>query len=245
MRKGLTVVLTGCCIALFCTLAPAAERVENKEAQKEYDTHEFPLVYFSDFSKSADEWKPMDPGAWDIIEDQGRKVFASLKDSNYKPEVRSPENIAILEEIVVTDFVIEAELKSTQENYGHRDMVIIFNYQDPSHYYYTHIAPAPDTDPHANSIFIVNGEPRKSIATRRNNGTAWKDDTYHRVKVERDTESGRIDVYFDDMETPILRAEDLTFTWGQVGVGSFDDTGNIASFKVWGNKKSMESKVDN
>ena len=77
---------------------------------------------------------------------------------------------------MVTDFVIEAELKSAQ-NYGHRDMVIIFNYRDPSHYYYTHIAPA-NTDPHANSIFIVNGT-RKSIATRRN-GTAWKDDTYRK-----------------------------------------------------------------
>jgi hypothetical protein len=33
-----------------------------------------------------------------------------------------------------------------------------------------------------------------------------------------------------------MTATDKTFTWGQVGVGSFDDTGNWADVKVWGVK---------
>jgi hypothetical protein len=45
---------------------------------------------------------------------------------------------------------------------------------------------------------------------------------------------GRIEVYFDDMKTPIMTARDKTFTWGQVGVGSFDDTGDWADLKVHG-----------
>lgn len=196
-----------------------------------------PLVYSSDFSQGADEWKPMDPSAWKVIEDEGQKVFASIKDSDYKPEVRSPENIAILKDLQVSDFVIEAKMKSTQPAYNHRDMCVIFGYQDPSHYYYTHIAPAPNTDMHANSIFIVNGEPRKSIADKRNNGTEWADNTYHTVVVVRDTASGSIKVYFDDMDNPIMEASDKSFDFGQVGVGAFDDIGNIASFKVWGKKK--------
>lgn len=29
------------------------------------------------------------------------------------------------------------------------------------------------------------------------------------------------------METPVMKANDKTFLWGQLGVASFDDTGNF------------------
>ena len=52
----------------------------------------------------------------------------------------------------------------------------------------------------------------------------------------RDVDSGKIDVFFDDMETPVMTAVDKTFTWGQVGIGSFDDTGNFDNVLVYGVK---------
>ena len=36
-----------------------------------------------------------------------------------------------------------------------------------------------------------------------------------------------------DMQKPVMTAVDKTFTWGQVGVGSFDDTGNWREVKDW------------
>jgi hypothetical protein len=33
-----------------------------------------------------------------------------------------------------------------------------------------------------------------------------------------------------------MTATDKTFAWGQVGVGSFDDTGNWTDVKVYGTK---------
>ena len=47
--------------------------------------------------------------------------------------------------------------------------------------------------------------------------------------------SGRIEIYYDDMKTPVMTATDKTFTWGQVGIGSFDDTGRFDNVYLFGN----------
>ena len=46
---------------------------------------------------------------------------------------------------------------------------------------------------------------------------------------------GKIEIYFDDMKAPIMTATDKTFTWGQVGIGSFDDSGNWKDISLRGN----------
>jgi hypothetical protein len=99
--------------------------------------------------------------------------------------------------------------------------------------YYVHFGKK--TDDHANQIFIVNNADRKKISTETTPGTNW-DDEWHHARIVRKLESGTIDVYFDDMEKPVMRAEDKTFTWGQVGIGSFDDTGNFDNLLVYGKK---------
>ena len=38
------------------------------------------------------------------------------------------------------------------------------------------------------------------------------------------------------MKTPVMTASDKTFVWGQVGIGSFDDTGNFDNLYLFGNK---------
>ena len=47
-------------------------------------------------------------------------------------------------------------------------------------------------------------------------------------------------VYFDDMERPVMRAKDKTFTWGRVGLGTFDDHGNFDEFKLRGERVERE-----
>jgi hypothetical protein len=196
-----------------------------------------PLLYKADFAKGSDDWQPTDSKAWKIIKDKGVPVYSLFKQSEYKAPVRSPINISLVKKLSVKSFVIEAVIRSTKDYYAHRDMCLFFGYQDASHFYYAHIAHAKNSDPHANSIFLVNGEPRVSIATKRNNGTQWKDGTYHTVRLIRDVETGSIQVFFDNLLTPIITAQDKTFTSGLVGIGSFDDIGNIKMFKVWGEKK--------
>ncbi len=71
------------------------------------------------------------------------------------------------------------------------------------------------------------------ISTRSTEGTPW-DDQWHRARILRNVESGEIQVFFDDMETPVMTAVDRNFTWGRVGVGSFDDTGVFDDFTLHG-----------
>ena len=81
---------------------------------------------------------------------------------------------------------------------------------------------------------IVDGAPRRPL-TENTRPVPW-DDGWHRVKLERDTTSGRIAVYFDDMDRPLMEASDRTFTTGQVGIGSFDDMNDFTNVKVYGKR---------
>jgi hypothetical protein len=49
--------------------------------------------------------------------------------------------------------------------------------------------------------------------------------------------TGRIAVYFAGDKVPVLSATDTTLTWGRVGVGSFDETGEFRKFQVTGTRK--------
>jgi hypothetical protein len=192
-----------------------------------------PLLFEDDFEKGAERWQPTDPAAWKVAKADAGHVYNQFQTSKYKPPHRSPLNIALVKDLKVGDFVLEAKVQSTGKDGPHRDMCLFFGYQDPAHFYYVHIAKK--TDDHANQIFIVNGADRKKISTKTTEGTPW-DDQWHRVKVVRRVEDGTIEIYFDDMKAPIMTAQDRTFAWGQVGLGSFDDSGNWDDVKVHGRR---------
>jgi hypothetical protein len=193
-----------------------------------------PLLYHDDFS-AADtaRWEPSDPKAWKLVEQNGNRVFNQFAQSQVETPVRSPFNRCVLKDVIVGDFVLDVKLQSTARDYPHRSLCLFFGYQDPAHMYYVHFGQK--TDDHANQVFIVNNEPRKKISTKTTAGTPW-DNEWHHARIVRRVESGEIAVYFDDMETPVMTAVDKTFTWGQVGIGSFDDTGNFDDVRVYGVK---------
>jgi hypothetical protein len=192
-----------------------------------------PLLFEDDFENGADRWQPTDAKAWKILEVDGRKVYNQFQKSNYNPPHRSPLNISLVKDVVVGDFDLTVKVQSTARDYGHRDVCLFLGYQDAKHFYYIHLAK--QADPHANQIFIVNDAPRTMITEKKSEGTAW-DDAWHSIKVVRRVADGTIEVYFDDMTTPHMAAKDKTFVWGQVGLGSFDDTANWDDFKLFGTK---------
>ena len=178
-----------------------------------------------------ERWEPTCDEGWSVSKDGERTVLDLGKDCDYKPEVRSPVRIAWIKDLNVGDFILDFEGRQTGREYGHRDMCLFFGKQDGSHFYYVHIASVADA--HANSIFLVNGEPRVSIAQERTDGTKWTQG-YHHIRVKRDVDSGSIEVFFDDMEKPAMRTVDKTFTSGTIGLGSFDDEGHFDNVKIWG-----------
>lgn len=193
-----------------------------------------PILLEEDFQNGAEHWEPTDAKAWKVKETDKGYVYSQFeKRSKYEPPHRSPYNISLLREVNVEDFVLDADVLSTHEDYGHRDVCLFFGYQNPSHFYYVHLGKK--TDDHANQIFIVNDAPRTKISTKTTPGTDW-DDQWHHVRIVRDTKSGSIQIFYDDMETPVMTASDKTFIWGRVGVGSFDDTSDWDNIKLRGTK---------
>lgn len=191
-----------------------------------------PLLAHEDFDGDASRWEPTDKAAWKVVKNEGRSFYSLIKKrSDYEPKVRSPYNYSLLRDVEVGDFVLDVDLKSTHEPYGHQDLCLFFGYQDASHFYYVHMGR--EADAHANSIFLVNDEPRVSIAQERTEGTDWSRG-WHRARIKRDVTRGTIEVYFDDMQKPIMKTTDKTFLRGRIGIGSFDDTGNFDAIRLWG-----------
>jgi hypothetical protein len=193
---------------------------------------ELPVLYQEDFEKGADHWQPLDAKQWQIKKTDKGQVFSQHeKKSEYKPPHRSPTNVALLKDVKAGDLELTAKVLSTHPDYGHRDAVIVFGYQDPAHFYYVHLGK--QADDHANQIFIVNDAARTKISLTSTSGTNW-DDKWHTVRVVRKPADGTIEIYFDDMTKPVMTAKDKTFAWGQIGVGTFDDTSDWDDIVVRG-----------
>ena len=200
----------------------------------------YTLAYEQKFETAAalQDFRFTDPTAWGFAKTNDISALALMKQSQYKPIVRSPVNIALIGDKVFGDFVLEADLIQTGKEYGHRDMCLFFGFQSPTNFYYTHIATA--ADPNAHNIFLVNNAPRKNFAKETTKGVNWGLGVWHKVRLERNIAAGSIKVYFDDMTKPIMVAEDKTFGTGQIGFGSFDDTGMVNNIRIW--SPSVEAK---
>lgn len=148
----------------------------------------------------------------------------------YRPAVRSPHCIALIDGREFGDFVFEVEAMQTGKDVPHRDLCFFFGVRDASNFYYVHIAKSADANAH--NVFRVADKPRTNIAEKTTAGVDWGVNQWHRIKIERELDSGAIRVYFDDMESPIMYATDKTHGWGMIGVGSFDDSGRFRNITV-------------
>lgn len=200
----------------------------------------FPLIFQDGFESGSSRWSTTDPPGENPVwmslslpkHGRANHVFRVTGPSAFQPPHRSPYSIAWLKDLSVTDFVMEVSLQSTNRAAGgHRDLCLFWGRQDASRFYYAHLGAK--ADPHACQIFVVDNAPRVKITTVEALGTPWTED-WHRVRVERTVRDGRMAVYFDDMEKPMMEARDKRFTWGLVGLGTFDDHGNFDEFVLRG-----------
>lgn len=190
------------------------------------------LVYQHDFEdQKIDRYQPTDPTAWTLLK-QGTNNVISLtkKQSDFAPRYRSPFNRNLIRDLKVGSFVMDLRFQSTIPDYDHRSLCLFFGYQDDSHLYYVHFGKK--ADQYANQVFIVNDAPRTKISTKTTAGTPWTEE-WHRARIVRNTESGEITVFFDDMKTPVMTATDKTFGEGLLGFGSFDDIGNFDDIRIY------------
>ena len=229
LRFGCLLLL---CLLLLCAPLSLFAQTAAEKSTAEKTSQDWPLVLKEDFEAGAGRWEPKDAAQWKEKKIAAGQVFSLFeKAGKYKPPHRSPVNISLLKEIVVGDFQFTAKVLSTHPDYGHRDSVIVFGYQDPAHFYYVHLANK--ADDHANQVFIVNNAARQKISLTTTAGTKW-DDQWHTLRVVRKVAAGTIEIYFDDMAKPVMTATDDTFKFGQLGIGSFDDTNDWDDIELRG-----------
>lgn len=219
-------------LVLFLTAFSPANAADAPSTEK--PASDLPIIYSQDFEDGGgSDFQARNPMAFKIVEQDGNRVMSQFQNLPGPTPVRSPFNRAILQVAVVSDFQFDVDLQSTARDYPHRSLCLFFGYRDPSHFYYVHFGQR--TDDHANQIFIVNEADRTKISTKTTPGTPW-DNNWHHARIKRNAESGSIEIYFDDMEAPVMTANDKTFPTGRVGIGSFDDTGNFDNLWLFGKK---------
>jgi len=167
-----------------------------------------------------------DPGAWRVARADGRTALELFGPSEYAPPHRSPLGVALLTRYRFGDFTLDVDVRQTGREYGHRDLCLFFGWDAADRFGYAHLATTPDANAH--NVFLVDGAPRRNLLAPREHGVDWGD-AWHHVRLERRLADGRVRVFFDDMDEPVLEAFAPSLGYGRVGFGSFDDTGLFAN----------------
>lgn len=188
------------------------------------------LVYSQDFddASSLRDFAFTDASAWDHTEG----ALQLRGGSEYRPPHRSPLNIALIESLLVGDFVLEVKAMQTGREYGHRDLCFFFGFEDPARFYYAHIATTPD--PRAHNIFLVDRADRRPTAPVATDGVDWGSGVWQTIQIER--REGQIRARWNGEE--ILRSSDTALGAGRLGFGSFDDQGRFDEVRIWAPESS-------
>ncbi len=172
-------------------------------------------------SGNLEAWQMPYAEDWEILP-EGPNQFLHMKRKREPGVPRRPLQFALLKQAKVGSF----DFRSRVRREG-KSMIVVFNYVDTLHFYYAHLSRDRGAEqPVHNGLFIVNGEPRKRIAGMEA-APALPDGQWHQVRIARDTRSGSIEVFIDRLGQPLFSVVDRTFTCGQVGIGSFDETGDF------------------
>jgi hypothetical protein len=185
------------------------------------------INFHDDFSSGKLEaWQFPFAEDW-VVKGEGPLHYLHMLRSRDPLVPRRPQQFALLQGVKVGSFQLETRLRREGSS-----LLIAFNYVDTLHFYYTHLS----ADPGAkiavhNGIFLVDGAPRRRIAGVEA-APVLPDKNWHKVRVERDAASGSIKVFVDDEAQARFSVVDRTFKCGQVGIGSFDETGDFTDVKL-------------
>jgi hypothetical protein len=182
----------------------------------------------SEFATATDlqAWEMDYPEDWEI-QKEDQLSYLHMKRPRDPGIPRRPLQFARLKNVDAGSFTLNVKVRRSL-----RSMIVVFDYVDTLHFYYAHISgdPGSEATPH-NGIFVVDGGPRRRIAGVGSK-PALPDQAWHDVKVVRDAASGSIEVFVGNETAPVFSVIDHTLTHGQIGLGSFDEKGDFARFRL-------------
>jgi hypothetical protein len=168
------------------------------------------------------------PEDWQILS-EGHLHYLHMLRPRPPGVPRRPLQFARLKGVSVGSFTLNLKIRRE-----HGSMIVVFGYVDTLHFYYAHLSKDPGTKVAVhNGIFIVDGGERRRIAGVSAQ-PALPDLSWHDVRIARDVGSGSIQVFVDRQAQPLFSVVDRTFLCGQIGLGSFDETGDFAHLRLKG-----------
>lgn len=211
---------------LVAGLAPGSASADRDKGPREVRVHPGP---------TPQHWDPLTPEKWEFADGQ-----VAMKETGTPPEgPRRPFEYAIVNqgpELASIDYRASVRIDEPVER-NDRDVVLIWNYQSPTRFYYAHLSQDNGIYAH-NGIFVVDDADRRRIDDQWNGTTgaapAIDDTDWHDVRLTYDAPSGAVQVRMDGASEPLMTATDTTFSGGRVGFGSFDNYGRIRDVKVSG-----------
>lgn len=178
--------------------------------------------------KELKSWTSRPGSVWKLDEDQG---LYRLIEPGKPGKHRRPLSWSVWKGEKVGAFTATVRARClTPTKVKGRDVLIIFGFQDPDHYYYVHFS-AENSKVH-NIFAKVDGGERTPLSLIGERYPRLLGEGFHELQLTHDPESGRIDAMVDGK--PVLSAVDKTFRDGWVGVGSFDDTVDFDRFVLEG-----------
>lgn len=184
---------------------------------------------------SPEHWDPLNDALWSF---ENGQVVLTRAGTNPGPPRRPFEYAIVTKGPELGSVSVSAEVRIDEPvSVNNRDVIIVWNYQSPTRFYYAHVSQDNTIYPH-NGIFVVNDADRLRIDDQWNGSVgappAITDTDWHDVRVDYDAETGEIGVYVDGADDPLMTATDTTFSGGRVGFGSFDNFGRTRHFSARG-----------
>jgi hypothetical protein len=173
-------------------------------------------------------WSFADPDAWEWRKEGDETELVLKQATNFKPKVRSPFHLAWFEGSQWASFTLTAEVRLDLFSKGNNDVCIAFGKESETKFYYAHLGEKSDAV-HL-QLQVVNDSDRRAITEKGAKTLPWEKGKWHKVKLERDSTTGRICIWFDGKE--VLSATDKTLGKGGIGLGSFDDLGSFRNVEV-------------
>ncbi len=173
-------------------------------------------------------WTNPNAADWKIDREDGKETLRLVTGRAPTDGPRRPFQFALAAPRYAKSVKVELEMQPLG-----RSLLIVFAYRDPAHFDYAHLST--DTgaaEPNHNGIFHVYGGERVRISSTEGPAAFRGSGIRHWVRLAHDAISGAVHVKVDGKAMLALHAVDLSLGPGQVGIGSFDETGLFRSVSI-------------
>jgi len=165
---------------------------------------------------------------WTIDQEDGTQVLHLNKGREPVTGPRRPFQFALTEVPSYGTLTVEADVKPTDGA-----MMIVFACRDAAHFDYAHLSSDRGTEqPVHNGIMHVFGGERVRISSQRGPAALAGLNRWYHVRLVHDANTGEVVVTVDGRAVPALEAVDRSLGPGNVGLGSFDNTGAFKNLKI-------------